>query len=1074
MPVRCQAKKPSTRFTPLNVGAWNVRTLLDREASNRPDRRTALVAKEIARYGIDIVALSETRFAGQGQLSEASSGYTFFWSGKEDTERRESGVGFAIRDSLLKGMKSLPVGVNDRMMSMRLPLRGKQHLTLISVYAPTMTHTDENKEMFYRQLHDLVDATPKGDKLIILGDFNARVGSDSNTWGEVIGQHGIGRANSNGLLLLSFCLEHSLAITNTMFQLNDHHKVTWMHPRSKHWHLIDYIITRKKDLRDFHITRALRGADCWTDHCLLRSKLKLQLRKPKRPHGTKPIRRLDAAKLASMSSQYQAALADKLEKLTISSCDVEKSWIELRDVMLSAGFDTVGYRGRKSKDWFDDNDDNINELLAQRQSALSDHLSDPNNPSKRSRYLSLKADVQRQLRQMKDDWFKSKVSLLQFYADTKNMKHFYAEMKSVYGPGNHSVAPVKNLEGDLLKNVDEINKRWSEHFEKLLNKPSQIVQDAIDEVVTMEPKSELDLPPTDTEVSAAIRELQIGKAAGPDGIVPELIKYGGADLNSKLTAFFGACWDKSRLPQELKDAQIVHLYKGKGDKSVCDNHRGISLLSIAGKVLAKVLLARLNEHILDSIIPESQCGFRPNRGTADMIFAVRQLQEKCQEQNKELYILFLDLTKAFDTVSREGLWKILPRIGCPPKMVEMIKQLHDGMNAEIVGSEHSFPITNGVKQGCVLAPTLFSILFSLMLISAFKDSSSGINVRYRTDRGVFDIRSLKAKTKTTDALIRDLLYADDCAIVTHSEADLQELTNRLSAATKRYGLTISIKKTEVLHQSIRGSPTEEPCILIDGQKLNNVEHFTYLGSCVSANCSLDKEVTNRIARACASFGRLGKKIWYEKGLSQSTKIAVYGVMVLPSLLYGSETWTTYRRHIKALEQFHQRCLRKILGIRWQDRVTNVAVLERADLPSIESILMRNQLRWSGHVARMDNSRLPKQIFYSELCSGARCRGRPVLRYKDVLKERLTACGISHTAWESLAADRNSWRQATHQGVSKFETERRQGLEDKRAARKKRASDISKSAAFVCPNCSKPCASEFGLRVHSRVHRGKHN
>ena len=157
-----------------------------------------------------------------------------------------------------------------------------------------------------------------------------------------------------------------------------------------------------------------------------------------------------------------------------------------------------------------------------------------------------------------------------------------------------------------------------------------------------------------------------------------------------------------------------------------------------------------------------------------MIFTARQIQEKCKEQNMDLYIVFVDLTKAFDTVSRPGLCNILP-IGIPPKVVKIIRCFHNGMNARLVsGSEDDeFPVTNGVKQGCTLAQTLLSFLFSMMLLSAFKDSDPGIQITYRTDGGIFNTQRLKAKTKVSKSFVRDLLYANVRAIVALSKDDLQ-------------------------------------------------------------------------------------------------------------------------------------------------------------------------------------------------------------------------------------------------------------------------------------------------------------
>ena len=378
-----------------------------------------------------------------------------------------------------------------------------------------------------------------------------------------------------------------------------------------------------------------------------------------------------------------------------------------------------------------------------------------------------------------------------------------------------------------------------------------------------------------------------------------------------------------------------------------------------------------------------------------------------------------------------------------------------------------FLVTNGVKQGCVLAPTLFSLLFANMLSAALSQSSIGINIRYRTDGRFFDLRRLKANTKVHEALVRDFLFADDCALAAHSEEDLQHLADCFSTAAKAFGLTISLKKTEVMYQAAPGINKPEPVIKIDGTQLKNVEDFTYLGSCISSHGTLDKEVSHRLAKASSSFGRLWTRVWHERGITKKTKVAVYRAVVLSSLLYGCETWTYYRRHIKKLDQFHLRCLRRILDISWEDHVTNQEVLRRSGLPGIETLIMHSQLRWTGHVMRMEDSRLPKQLFCSELARGTRRQGGQIKRYKDSLKQSIRACNIPVNGWEGLAADRMAWRRTIKSGVTAFEKQRLQQLDAKRLARKNRC--VNPAAAIACPVCDRICASEFGLRSHQKRH-----
>ena len=170
---------------PLTVGAWNVRPLMDSAGSDRPQRRKALVGREFGRYKIEIAALSETSLAEVGEIKEVGAGYTLFWTGRKSEERREAGVGFAIKTDLVGKLSGHPKGI-DRLMTLRVPLSGNKHATIISAHAPTMTKPDEVKDKFYDDLDSVIYAAPCTDKLFLLRDFNARVGTDHQTWEGVI------------------------------------------------------------------------------------------------------------------------------------------------------------------------------------------------------------------------------------------------------------------------------------------------------------------------------------------------------------------------------------------------------------------------------------------------------------------------------------------------------------------------------------------------------------------------------------------------------------------------------------------------------------------------------------------------------------------------------------------------------------------------------------------------------------------------------------------------------------------------------------------------------------------------
>nr|VZI30843.1 unnamed protein product [Spirometra erinaceieuropaei] len=783
-------------FSPPQSPDWQ-----DNPRSNRPERRTALVARELARYKVVIAARSETRFSEQGQLEEVGAGYTFFWSGRPRAERRDAGVAFAIRNDIVGRLPCLPQGINDRLMSLRLPLWGGKFATIISAYAPPMSSPDAaSRDKLYEDLHALLATVSKADKLFVLGDFDARVGTDHTAWRGVLGPHGLRGSNDNGLLLLRTCAEHRLILTNTFFCLPEREKATWRHPRSRQWHLLDYVLVRRRDQRDVLVTKAIAGADGWTDHRLVISKMRIRLQPRSRPQGKRPPGKLNVA-LLSLSAHhlhFSNELAQRLDNLPITdaaaaeNASVENRWCQLRDTVQSTALAVLGRAPRQHQDWFHDNGAVIRNLLAEKNRLHKAYVDHPTEDNKAAFYRS-RRQLQQRLREMQDALTARKAEEIQGYADRNEWKNFSA-IKAVHGPPTKGTSPLLSADGStLLTEKTQILQRWAEHFRGVLNRPSVISDAAIARLPQVETNVDLDLPPSLQETISAVQQLSSGKAPGSDAIPAEVYKHGGPLLTDHLTALFQEMWRQA-----------------KRDRQVCDNHRGISLLNIAGKIFARILLNRLNIHLEQGLLPESQCGFRRHRGATDMIFSARQLQEKCQEMRTHLYSTFVDLTKAFETVNREGLWKIMQKFDCPERFTQMVRQLHDGMMERVTDNgavSEAYAVTNGVKQGCVLAPTLFSLMFSAMLMDAYRDERPGIRIAYRTDGHLLNQRRMHFKSRVSTTTVHELLFADDYALNTTSEEEMQRSMDLFYAACKNFGLVINTQKTVVMHQPPPNSAT---------------------------------------------------------------------------------------------------------------------------------------------------------------------------------------------------------------------------------------------------------------------------
>ena len=283
------------------------------------------------------------------------------------------------------------------------------------------------------------------------------------------------------------------------------------------------------------------------------------------------------------------------------------------------------------------------------------------------------------------------------------------------------------------------------------------------------------------------------------------------------------------------------------------------------------------------------------------------------------------------------------------------------------------------------------------------------------------------------------------------------------------GLRINTQKTEVLIQT--ADPIQNLQFFINGSPLKTVQRFTYLGSIISTAHNIDEDILNRIQAASASFGRLRTRVFANKNLKLHTKIAVYEAVCISTLLYGSESWTLYKRHLKSLEAFHIRCLQRILDITWKDKIPHTEILQRTNTVSIEATLARRQLRWVGHVKRMPEHRLPRRVLYGQLKDGQRSQGGQRKRFKDHIKTTLKTCNIQPADLETLADNRPLWRSTCTSGVAHLEASRTSKRQEKRARRHQRQTVAADDGpAFPCEVCGKVCRSRIGLHSHRATHQ----
>ncbi len=938
----------------LKIGTWNVRTM------NRKGKLEN-IKEEMKKNCLNVLGLSEVRWESCGDFF--SDGYRIMYSGGKDRNR---GVAIIVDKDTAKRVSGVDQ-ISDRVMLIKLSAEPVD-IVVVQVYMPTTEHEDEEIEMMYEQLEEILSKQKGTDCVVVMGDMNAVVGEGRDE--KEVGKFGLGQRNDRGERLVEFCKSNDLVVTNTWFEQEKRRRYTWKKPGDTGRYQIDYILVKHRYRNSVKGSWSYPGADADSDHNLVAMRMRVKLKKIKK------VRKKQKWDIDRMKTNVAAFSASVEERVACEpGVTVEKRWEKLKGTVIESAMTHIGYKkgSLTRKPW-------ITKGMLDKMNERRKWKSRNTEYGKR-KYRQLNNELRRETERAKAIWWEEQCNELEELDRRGRTDLVYAKVRKLTGKskarnGNMVITDDK---GKLLTEPDDVRKRWKEYIEILYDregkpKPGDIEVELEGTVCEDEKGPEL----LRSEIMTAITEMKGNKAVGVDNIPAEFWKVLGEKGIQELVELCKQMYEQGVWPEDFTRVTMIPLQK-KVNAVDCEDHRTISLISHASKVLLKILTRRIEAKVRDFIAP-NQFGFRRGCGTREAIGVMRMLCERSLEYGNKVYICFVDFEKAFDRVNWKKLMEGLRSLQIDWRDRRMIYKLY--LNQEAVvriddGESEPGIIGRGVRQGCPLSPLLFSIYAEIMMKEVLEDMDEGIRVGGR--------------------LVSDVRFADDQGMVSSSEAGLQRLMDSLNETAKKYDMKINIKKTKVMVVSKKEG--EVVNIRLEGQRIEQVKKFKYLGSVIAEDGKCFEDIKQRIGMAKVAFKN--KKELLTKNMKKDIRKRMVKTLIWPVALYGCETWSLGKKEVDRLQAFEMWIWRRMEKISWKDKKTNVEVLDLVceERNLVDTILKRKK-NWIGHIVRGEG--LLKTVMEGRM-EGKRGRGRPRIGMIDELKEG------SYVIMKRKTEDREKWR-----------------------------------------------------------------
>ena len=953
---------------PLLMGTFNANTLRSEHRASECEQRRADV-------GIEILGIQEHRIvlADPNSIEYRTIGTGYFvissaW--RNQSQAANGGIGLLLGKKAKKALLDVK-RISDRIL--RAEFDGNPRTTILVAYSPTNTAEESVVEEFYKTLRSTLQDIPAHNFLGVLADFNARIGPE-------IAPHVFhDSTNRNGSFLGDTLAEFGLIAANAQFQKRQGKLWTFKSPTDTLYQL-DYILIRRK-WRNSLLNAEAYSSFCsvGSDHRVVCAKIRLSLRTAKQ---AKKIR-YDWKRFASspdIQQVYTVEVSNRFQAL--EEDDNGTSYEKFVEANRQAMEECVPLKPkRKSVHTSTDP-----QVVAARERVEDAHgkwdadSSDDNRVAWRRALDELYAVYDQAKEQELEE-------------QTRNIEaalgaHQYGEAWRVV---NEISGRKRAKEGQVSgNNPEERVSTWFTHFKKLLGETPS-VEDPDEEIPNIFEDLDInDDPFTLDEFKKVKASLKLGKAAGPDSIPPEVFKC--CDFDEISLQFCNKALTENDKPDLWSFMNIIPVPKS-GDLSNTNNYRGISLICIVAKVYNRMILNRIRS-VIDLKLRINQNGFRPERSTVAQILTLRRIIEGVKAKHLPAVITFIDFKKAFDSIHRAKMMKILKAYGIPPNLLRAIERMYSNTKARVVtpdGETEQFDITAGVLQGDTLAPFLFIIVLDYAMRKAMaggKEEELGFTITPRRSR------------RHPKEVIADLDFADDIALLSDTMQQAQELLLRVETECSKVGLGLNGPKTKYLAYNIDEHP---PLVTRNGTTLEQKEDFKYLGSWVDESL---KDIRIRKGLAWKALNDMDR-IW-KSNMNPGLKKRFFVATVESILIYGCESWAMNSAMEKSLNGTYTRMLRRALNVHWSSHTPNEELY--GELPAVADKIAAKRLQLAGHCHRHPELSTQKVLLW-EPTHGHRGRGRPRTSFVDTLKRDTGAKSVSELA--SMMKDRRVWRNHVH-------------------------------------------------------------